>query len=116
MFIIEKMLLVFLERWKYMLVFYMFGYVISVAQSGTPTWQYWIPLKNNAVGLGWGGGNIVYAVAKERKKKGGGEIPIYFHYYNGIKYGFSAILLTGIYALLISIAGAVFNFDSKPFH
>ncbi|WP_346354096.1 hypothetical protein [Azotosporobacter soli] len=116
MIILEKVALFFRERWKHLLVFYMVGYVISVAQTGVPSWQYWIPLKNNAVAIGWGMGNGSYLVAQERKKRGGGRSPIYFHYYNGIKYGISMILLTGIYALLISIVGVVFNFDSKPFH
>ncbi|WP_346354092.1 hypothetical protein [Azotosporobacter soli] len=116
MFIFEKIVLFFLERWKYLLVFYMVGYGISLAQTGAPTWQYWIPLKTNAVAIGWGMGNGVYEVISEKKKRGGGKIPMHLHYYGGVKYGISMILLTGIYALLISIAGVVFNFDSKPFH
>ncbi|WP_346354095.1 hypothetical protein [Azotosporobacter soli] len=62
-----------MERWKYLLVFYMVGYVISVAQSGTPTWQYWIPLKVNAVALGLGVGNGVYGSKKSAKKEGEGK-------------------------------------------
>jgi hypothetical protein len=116
MFIIEKMRMFFHERWKYLLLFYMVEYAISLAQTGVPSWQYWIPLKVNAVALGLGVGNGVYGSKKEREKRGGRRIPIYVHCYDSVKCTILALLLTGIYALLMSIAGAVFNFDAKPFY
>ncbi|WP_346354093.1 hypothetical protein [Azotosporobacter soli] len=115
MSIIEKMMLFFHERWKYLLLLYMVGYGISLAQTGAPTWQYWIPLKSNAVLIGWGGGNVVYLVAQERKKRGGGRIPIYFHYYNGMKYGVSGLFLMGLYSVVVFFLGSFLFFDPYPF-
>ncbi|WP_346354094.1 hypothetical protein [Azotosporobacter soli] len=117
MFILEKMLLFFHERWKYLLVFYMVGYSISLAQTGIPTWQYWIPLKSNAVAIGWIVGNCLYKGVKDIEKRGASwNIPMHIHYYDGVKYGISGLVLTGLYALVRLIVGAVFEIDVTPFH
>jgi hypothetical protein len=115
MFVFEKIVLLFYERWKYFLGAYMLGYLISLAQTGVPRAVYLVPLKGLGILFGWAIGNAFYKQDQEMKKNGRGKIPIYLYSWNGIKYGSSAILLLLIYRMTIGIIGAIFQFDATPF-
>ena len=47
-------------KFKYYLVAYIFGYIISLLYSGVPTLNYLIPIKTSAVMFSFGFGNAAY--------------------------------------------------------
>lgn len=115
MFIIEKIIILFQERWKYFLLWYMIGYFIAIMQGGVLNVYYLIPLKPFAIAFGWACGNVHYKVLEERKRNSGARLPMYMHFYHGVKYGIPALIFTIIYCVLIVFIGSVFKFDSTPF-
>jgi hypothetical protein len=102
------------ERWKYLLIYYIIGYLISIMQSGVPNLYYLVPLKPFAIAMGWGVGNGTYQISKEMKRTGV-RAPMYRNFYYAAKYGIPAIIMTFIYCFLIVIIGGIFKFDSTPF-
>lgn len=115
MFIMERLIVILRERWKYLLGYYMLGYFISLVQSGIPNLYYLIPLKPYAIVFGWGVGNGLYKSSEERKERKVARLPIYISVYHGVKYVIPAIIIMIIYCFLMVIIGGIFKFDSTPF-
>jgi len=110
----KKLITLLMERGKYFLGYYILGYLISLMQSGVPNLYYLIPLKPFAIAFGWGMGNADYKTSKEVKKMKVVRLPVYIYFYHVVRY-VPALILTGIYTLLISIIGFIFEFDIAPF-
>jgi hypothetical protein len=114
MFIVEKIVTLLQERWKYLLGYYMLGYLISLMQSGVPNLYYLIPLKPYAIIFGLGVGNGLYKSSEERKKRKVAILPIYISLYHGVKYVIPAMIFTAIFYVILYFAGFVFKVDISP--
>ncbi|MDF2612115.1 MAG: hypothetical protein K0R92_3589 [Lachnospiraceae bacterium] len=73
-----KLLEVVKERWKFYLVVYLLGYIISLIATGVPNIVYIIPVKLSALGLAILGGNAFYHASK--------GMPVYHFPIKGFKY------------------------------
>jgi len=90
-------------RWKYLLTFYIFGYAISLYDTGVPNIYYLIPIKATAVGLGW-------ALGASISHRGCPTWVI------SVVYTLSGILMAATVAILVTIVCWVLKIDPMPFY
>lgn len=69
---------VFAERWKFYLVSYILGYVISLFTTGIPSIFYLIPIKMTAIVIMIFIGNAFYHASR--------KMPVYLYPIKGMKY------------------------------
>jgi hypothetical protein len=113
--IFEKLICTLQERWKYLLGYYVFGYLISLMQSGVPNLYYLIPLKTYAILFSLALGNADYSSSIEAKRRKVVRLPVQIYFFNAVKYGIPAMIMTFIYYFSIVIISGIFKFDSAPF-
>lgn len=94
------------QRWKYLLSFYLLGYIISLFVTGIPNFYYIIPIKLSALIFSVFAGNAIYHSSK--------KMPIYYAPFKGMKYCLVIIVLVLLFNLL-KIALIQFNIDITPF-
>jgi len=95
---------IFKTRWKYLLTFYIFGYAVSLQQTGVPNMYYLIPIKATAVTIGWAlGASISHR----------GLSPSWVI---SVVYTISGFILGAIVGVLVTIVCWVLGIDPMPFY
>ena len=96
---LQRIKVLFKERWKYLLVGYLFGYIFPLIMEGIPSWYYLIPIKLTGVIFALTIGNALYYGIIEK--------PSFFRaVYIGIKF----VLLVVIIVFLFYLLQKIFNY------
>lgn len=83
------------ERWKFYLICYIIGYIVSIRITGVPSITYLIPIKIFAIFIGVGLGTAFYYAYK--------KVPIYEVPLRLIKYIVAYILILLIFKLIYTL-------------